>query len=176
MVRKGKYFCVCFVNSFLNSETSLLISYYHRRHILCIININTDLFVFKSQMLQNWSGHLLGFIVDTKPKTNQKIYTAQFLYLGVYCSVDLAMPRISFPDVCNITQQDFLSRISSIYASCIFWYVFKWNVSSSLKASPHHFQISAKELLFGHSASVICVARARDFSKQPYVVSAAENG
>lgn len=111
MVRKGKYFFVCFVNSFLNSETSILISYYHMRHILCIININTDLFVFKSQMLQNWSGHLLGFIVDTKPKTNQKIY--------------VAMPRISFPDVCNITQQDFLSRILSIYVSCIFLYVFK---------------------------------------------------
>nr|KAF6389467.1 WD repeat domain 72 [Myotis myotis] len=44
-----------------------------------------------------------------------------------------------------------------------------WSLSPDLK-------ISAKELLFGHSASVICVARARDFSKQPYVVSAAENG
>ncbi|XP_027631412.1 WD repeat-containing protein 72 [Tupaia chinensis] len=44
-----------------------------------------------------------------------------------------------------------------------------WNLSSELK-------ISAKELLFGHSASVTCLARARDFSKQPYVVSAAENG
>ncbi|KAB0342383.1 hypothetical protein FD754_019309 [Muntiacus muntjak] len=44
-----------------------------------------------------------------------------------------------------------------------------WNLSSELK-------ISAKELLFGHSASVMCLARARDFSKQPFVVSAAENG
>ncbi|XP_042108380.1 WD repeat-containing protein 72 isoform X4 [Ovis aries] len=44
-----------------------------------------------------------------------------------------------------------------------------WNLSSEL-------QISAKELLFGHSASVMCLARARDFSKQPFVVSAAENG
>ncbi|XP_055971643.1 WD repeat-containing protein 72 [Sorex fumeus] len=44
-----------------------------------------------------------------------------------------------------------------------------WNLSSELK-------ISAKELLFGHSASVTCLAKARDFSKQPYVVSAAENG
>ncbi|XP_004377738.1 WD repeat-containing protein 72 [Trichechus manatus latirostris] len=44
-----------------------------------------------------------------------------------------------------------------------------WNLSPELK-------ISAKELLFGHSASVTCLARARDFSKQPYVVSAAENG
>ncbi|XP_058150211.1 WD repeat-containing protein 72 [Dasypus novemcinctus] len=44
-----------------------------------------------------------------------------------------------------------------------------WNLSSELK-------ISAKGLLFGHSASVTCLARARDFSKQPYVVSAAENG
>ncbi|XP_073922084.1 WD repeat-containing protein 72 isoform X4 [Castor canadensis] len=44
-----------------------------------------------------------------------------------------------------------------------------WNLSPDLK-------ISAKELLFGHSASVTCLARARDFSKQPYVVSAAENG
>uniref|UniRef100_A0A2K6FM50 WD repeat domain 72 n=1 Tax=Propithecus coquereli TaxID=379532 RepID=A0A2K6FM50_PROCO len=40
-----------------------------------------------------------------------------------------------------------------------------WNLSPELK-------ISAKELLFGHSASVTCLARARDFSKQPYVVSA----
>uniref|UniRef100_A0A8C0CG42 WD repeat domain 72 n=1 Tax=Balaenoptera musculus TaxID=9771 RepID=A0A8C0CG42_BALMU len=44
-----------------------------------------------------------------------------------------------------------------------------WNLSSELK-------ISAKELLFGHSASVTCLARARDFSKQPFIVSAAENG
>ncbi|XP_069315763.1 WD repeat-containing protein 72 [Eulemur rufifrons] len=44
-----------------------------------------------------------------------------------------------------------------------------WNLSPELK-------ISAKELLFGHLASVTCLARARDFSKQPYVVSAAENG
>ncbi|KAF5925409.1 hypothetical protein HPG69_001854, partial [Diceros bicornis minor] len=44
-----------------------------------------------------------------------------------------------------------------------------WTLSPELK-------ISAKELLFGHSASVTCLARARDFSKQPYVVSAAENG
>ncbi|XP_050996786.1 WD repeat-containing protein 72 [Acomys russatus] len=44
-----------------------------------------------------------------------------------------------------------------------------WSLSPELK-------ISAKELLFGHSASVTCLARARDFSKQPYVVSAAENG
>ncbi|EHB18138.1 WD repeat-containing protein 72 [Heterocephalus glaber] len=36
--------------------------------------------------------------------------------------------------------------------------------------------ISAKELLFGHSAAVRCLARAGDFSKQPYIVSAAENG
>ncbi|XP_065404016.1 WD repeat-containing protein 72 isoform X2 [Macaca fascicularis] len=44
-----------------------------------------------------------------------------------------------------------------------------WNLS-------HELKISAKELLFGHSASVTCLARARDFSKQPYIVSAAENG
>ncbi|XP_004639101.2 WD repeat-containing protein 72 isoform X2 [Octodon degus] len=44
-----------------------------------------------------------------------------------------------------------------------------WNLSPEL-------QISAKELLFGHSAAVTCLARASDFSKQPYVVSAAENG
>ncbi|XP_024423683.2 WD repeat-containing protein 72 isoform X1 [Desmodus rotundus] len=44
-----------------------------------------------------------------------------------------------------------------------------WSLSAELK-------ISAKQLLFGHSASVTCLARARDFSKQPYVVSAAENG
>ncbi|XP_024894714.1 WD repeat-containing protein 72 isoform X2 [Pteropus alecto] len=44
-----------------------------------------------------------------------------------------------------------------------------WNLSPELK-------ISAKELLFGHSASVRCLARARDFSKQPYIISAAENG
>ncbi|KAG3261896.1 WD repeat domain 72, transcript variant X1 [Ictidomys tridecemlineatus] len=44
-----------------------------------------------------------------------------------------------------------------------------WSLSPELK-------ISAKELLFGHSTSVTCLARARDFSKQPYVVSAAENG
>ncbi|XP_075387809.1 WD repeat-containing protein 72 [Tenrec ecaudatus] len=44
-----------------------------------------------------------------------------------------------------------------------------WDLSPELN-------ISAKELLFGHSASITCLARARDFSKQPYVVSAAENG
>uniref|UniRef100_G3VJG1 WD repeat domain 72 n=1 Tax=Sarcophilus harrisii TaxID=9305 RepID=G3VJG1_SARHA len=44
-----------------------------------------------------------------------------------------------------------------------------WNLSSELK-------ISAKELLFGHTSSVTCLAKAREFEKQPYVVSAAENG
>ncbi|XP_074090746.1 WD repeat-containing protein 72-like [Macrotis lagotis] len=44
-----------------------------------------------------------------------------------------------------------------------------WNLSSELK-------ISAKELLFGHTASITCLAKAREFEKQPYVVSAAENG
>lgn len=48
-------------------------------------------------------------------------------------------------------------------------------VYDHLNAYPN-FQISAKELLFGHSASVRCLARARDFSKQPYIISAAENG
>ncbi|XP_068814935.1 WD repeat-containing protein 72 [Struthio camelus] len=44
-----------------------------------------------------------------------------------------------------------------------------WDLSSELK-------ISSKEILFGHTASVTCLAKARDFEKQPYVVSAAENG
>ncbi|KAJ6650669.1 hypothetical protein lerEdw1_004998 [Lerista edwardsae] len=44
-----------------------------------------------------------------------------------------------------------------------------WNLSPELK-------ISSKQILFGHSASVTCLAKARDFEKQPYVVSAAENG
>ncbi|XP_007480041.2 WD repeat-containing protein 72 isoform X2 [Monodelphis domestica] len=44
-----------------------------------------------------------------------------------------------------------------------------WNLTSELK-------ISAKELLFGHTASITCLAKAREFEKQPYVVSAAENG
>uniref|UniRef100_A0A8C3SU68 WD repeat domain 72 n=1 Tax=Chelydra serpentina TaxID=8475 RepID=A0A8C3SU68_CHESE len=44
-----------------------------------------------------------------------------------------------------------------------------WNLSSELK-------ISSKEILFGHTASVTCLAKARDFEKQPYVVSATENG
>ncbi|XP_062440016.1 WD repeat-containing protein 72 [Rhea pennata] len=44
-----------------------------------------------------------------------------------------------------------------------------WNLSSELK-------ITSKEILFGHTASITCLAKARDFAKQPYVVSAAENG
>ncbi|MGH0123675.1 UNVERIFIED_CONTAM: hypothetical protein FKN15_028906 [Acipenser sinensis] len=37
-------------------------------------------------------------------------------------------------------------------------------------------QISPRALLFGHTASITCVAKARDFEKKPYVVSAASNG
>ncbi|XP_064244904.1 WD repeat-containing protein 72 isoform X7 [Passer domesticus] len=44
-----------------------------------------------------------------------------------------------------------------------------WDLSSDL-------QISSKEILFGHTASVTCLAKAREFEKQPYVVSATENG
>ncbi|XP_031979112.1 WD repeat-containing protein 72 isoform X1 [Corvus moneduloides] len=44
-----------------------------------------------------------------------------------------------------------------------------WDLSSDLK-------ISSKEILFGHTASVTCLAKAREFEKQPYVVSATENG
>nr|XP_021156559.1 WD repeat-containing protein 72 [Columba livia] len=44
-----------------------------------------------------------------------------------------------------------------------------WDLSSELK-------ISSKEMLFGHTASVTCLAKAREFEKQPYVVSATENG
>nr|XP_026649760.1 WD repeat-containing protein 72 [Zonotrichia albicollis] len=44
-----------------------------------------------------------------------------------------------------------------------------WDLSSDL-------QISSKEMLFGHTASVTCLAKAREFEKQPYVVSATENG
>ncbi|KAM9375249.1 WD repeat-containing protein 72 [Phaethornis superciliosus] len=44
-----------------------------------------------------------------------------------------------------------------------------WELSSELK-------ISSKEILFGHTSSVICLAKAREFEKLPYVVSAAENG
>ncbi|XP_072483769.1 LOW QUALITY PROTEIN: WD repeat-containing protein 72-like [Notamacropus eugenii] len=36
--------------------------------------------------------------------------------------------------------------------------------------------ISAKELLFGHTASITCLAKAREFEKQPYIVSAADDG
>nr|XP_009938526.1 PREDICTED: WD repeat-containing protein 72 [Opisthocomus hoazin] len=44
-----------------------------------------------------------------------------------------------------------------------------WDLSSELK-------VSSKEILFGHTASVTCLAKAREFEKQPYVVSATENG
>ncbi|XP_050834515.1 WD repeat-containing protein 72 [Serinus canaria] len=44
-----------------------------------------------------------------------------------------------------------------------------WDLSSDL-------QISSREILFGHTASVTCLAKAREFEKQPYVVSATENG
>ncbi|XP_015728514.1 WD repeat-containing protein 72 [Coturnix japonica] len=44
-----------------------------------------------------------------------------------------------------------------------------WDLSSELK-------ISSKEILFGHTASITCLAKAREFEKQPYVVSATENG
>ncbi|XP_054243982.1 WD repeat-containing protein 72 [Indicator indicator] len=44
-----------------------------------------------------------------------------------------------------------------------------WDLSSELK-------ISSKEILFGHTASVTCLAKAREFEKQPCVVSATENG
>lgn len=56
------------------------------------------------------------------------------------------------------------------------YYILQLKSLQLFKVYSHHFQISAKELLFGHSASVMCLARARDFSKQPFVVSAAENG
>lgn len=38
------------------------------------------------------------------------------------------------------------------------------------------FQVSSKQMLFGHTAPVTCLAKARDFEKRPYVVSATENG
>ncbi|KAL8197041.1 UNVERIFIED_CONTAM: hypothetical protein K2H54_007475 [Gekko kuhli] len=44
-----------------------------------------------------------------------------------------------------------------------------WGLSPELKISP-------KQILLGHTASVTCLAKARDFEKQPYVVSATENG
>uniref|UniRef100_A0A8C5T4V8 WD repeat domain 72 n=2 Tax=Malurus TaxID=55806 RepID=A0A8C5T4V8_9PASS len=44
-----------------------------------------------------------------------------------------------------------------------------WDLSTDLR-------ISSKEILFGHTASVTCLAKAREFEKQPYVVSATENG
>ncbi|XP_054859009.1 WD repeat-containing protein 72 [Eublepharis macularius] len=44
-----------------------------------------------------------------------------------------------------------------------------WNLSPELK-------ISSKQILLGHTASVTCLAKARDFEKQPYVASATENG
>ncbi|KAJ7407986.1 WD repeat-containing protein 72 [Pitangus sulphuratus] len=37
-----------------------------------------------------------------------------------------------------------------------------WDLSSDLK-------VSSKEILFGHTASVTCLAKAREFEKQPYV-------
>ncbi|XP_061450933.1 WD repeat-containing protein 72 [Rhineura floridana] len=37
-------------------------------------------------------------------------------------------------------------------------------------------KISSKQMLFGHTTSVTCLAKARDFEKLPYVVSATENG
>ncbi|KAL7980287.1 hypothetical protein Chor_014616 [Crotalus horridus] len=37
-------------------------------------------------------------------------------------------------------------------------------------------QMSSRQMLLGHTASVTCLAKARDFEKQPYVVSATENG
>ncbi|XP_060138674.1 WD repeat-containing protein 72 isoform X3 [Zootoca vivipara] len=45
-----------------------------------------------------------------------------------------------------------------------------WDLSSS------DLKISSKQMLFGHTASVTCLAKARDFEKHPYVVSATENG
>ncbi|KAF7241608.1 WD repeat-containing protein 72, partial [Varanus komodoensis] len=44
-----------------------------------------------------------------------------------------------------------------------------WDLSAELK-------ISSKQMLFGHTASVTCLAKARDFEKQPYIVSSTENG
>uniref|UniRef100_W5N7E5 WD repeat domain 72 n=1 Tax=Lepisosteus oculatus TaxID=7918 RepID=W5N7E5_LEPOC len=44
-----------------------------------------------------------------------------------------------------------------------------WDLSSDLKISP-------KALLFGHTASITCVAKASEFDKKPYVVSASNNG
>ncbi|XP_013914186.1 PREDICTED: WD repeat-containing protein 72 [Thamnophis sirtalis] len=37
-------------------------------------------------------------------------------------------------------------------------------------------QMSSRQMLLGHTASVTCLAKARDFEKQSYVVSATENG
>ncbi|XP_034265136.1 WD repeat-containing protein 72 isoform X2 [Pantherophis guttatus] len=37
-------------------------------------------------------------------------------------------------------------------------------------------QMSSRQMLLGHTASVMCLAKARDFEKQLYVVSATENG
>ncbi|XP_075064124.1 WD repeat-containing protein 72 isoform X2 [Mixophyes fleayi] len=44
-----------------------------------------------------------------------------------------------------------------------------WHLSMEMK-------ITSKAILFGHTASVTCLAKARDFEKQPYVVSGTENG
>uniref|UniRef100_A0A670YFJ6 WD repeat domain 72 n=1 Tax=Pseudonaja textilis TaxID=8673 RepID=A0A670YFJ6_PSETE len=37
-------------------------------------------------------------------------------------------------------------------------------------------QMSSRQMLLGHTTSVTCLAKARNFEKQPYVVSATENG
>ncbi|XP_075431833.1 WD repeat-containing protein 72 isoform X1 [Ascaphus truei] len=44
-----------------------------------------------------------------------------------------------------------------------------WHLSVEMK-------ITSKAFLFGHTASVTCLAKARDFEKQPYIVSGTENG
>ncbi|XP_053573465.1 WD repeat-containing protein 72 [Bombina bombina] len=44
-----------------------------------------------------------------------------------------------------------------------------WHLSIDMK-------VSSKAMLFGHTASITCLAKARDFEKQPYVVSSSENG
>ncbi|KAM4748997.1 WD repeat-containing protein 72 [Rhinophrynus dorsalis] len=44
-----------------------------------------------------------------------------------------------------------------------------WHLSEEMK-------ITSKAILLGHTASVTCLAKARDFEKQPYVVSGTENG
>lgn len=159
-VYKGQSFLLCcFANSFPFRE--LYRSHSHPSGIPCVTGINMDLFVFKTSL---WSKGL------ACPRFPDWYQTKQAKPVQRRLSPCLSVIVQCTPKNLHTEEGD----MDRFRCWCAWWAIsgFQSQVCECLLS----FQISAKELLFGHSAAVTCLARARDFSKQPYIVSAAENG